>query len=153
MRLDKGDKVGAWFACFPRHDRLCCNHEEDAPLDNLGNIDWRPCMNLWALVEYVAKYATKAPKGTKRLAEVLRIAADEVCRYEPEKEGVDLLRKSPQEVFAKCRTRGLAPAANVLFGGVRVAERLGCSRLAAAQADQRGGGRRAHDLGQQAGQV
>ena len=49
----------------------------------------------------MAKYATKAPKCTKRLAEVLRTAVDEVCRYEPENEGVDLLRKSLQKVFAK----------------------------------------------------
>ena len=42
MRLDKGDKVGSWFARFPRNDRLCCNHEDHVLLDNLGNIDWRP---------------------------------------------------------------------------------------------------------------
>ena len=101
MRLDKGDKVGAWFARFPRNDRLCCNREDHVLLDNLGNIDWRPCMNLWAVCEYVTKYATKAPKGSKRLGEVLRTAVDEVCKYEPENEGVDLLRKSLQKVFAK----------------------------------------------------
>ena len=70
-------------------------------LDNLGNIDWRPCMNLWAVCEYVTKYATKAPKGSKRLGEVLRAAVDEVCKYEPENEGVDMLRRSLQKVFAK----------------------------------------------------
>ena len=84
MRLDRGDKIGSWFARFPRNDRLCCNHEVHALLGNLGNIDWRPCMNLWAVCEYVTKYATKAPKGTKRLGDVLRAAVDEVCKYEPE---------------------------------------------------------------------
>ena len=39
MRLDKGDKMGSWFARFPRNDRLCCNHEAHVLLDNLGNID------------------------------------------------------------------------------------------------------------------
>ena len=58
-------------------------------------------MNLWAVCEYVTKYATKAPKGTKRLGDVLRAAVDEVCKYEPENEGVDMLRKSLQKVFAK----------------------------------------------------
>ena len=52
-------------------------------LDNLGNIDWRPCLNLWAVCEYVTKYATKAPKGTNRLGDVLCVAVDEVCKYEP----------------------------------------------------------------------
>ena len=101
MRLDKGDKLGAWFARFPRNDRLCCNYEAHVLLDNLGNIDWRPCMNLWAVCEYVTKYATKAPKGTKRLGDVLHAAVDEVCKYEPDNQGVDMLRKSLQKVFAK----------------------------------------------------
>ena len=42
----------------------------------MGNIDFRPCLNLWAVVEYVTKYATKAPKGSQRLGEVLRVAMD-----------------------------------------------------------------------------
>ncbi len=94
MRLDKGEKLGSWFARFPRNDRLCCNYEAHVLVDNRGNIDWRPCMNLWAVCEYVTKYATKAPNGSKRLGEVLRAAVDEVCKYEPEGDGVDLLRKS-----------------------------------------------------------
>ena len=35
------------------------------------------------------------------MGEVLRAAVDEVCKYEPENQGVDLLRKSLQKVFAK----------------------------------------------------
>ena len=38
---------------------------------NMGNIDWRPVLNLWAVVEYVTKYATKAPKGSRKIKEVL----------------------------------------------------------------------------------
>ncbi len=49
----------------------------------------------------MTKYATKAPKGSKRLADVLSAAVDEVCKYEPDNEGVDMLRKSLQKVFAK----------------------------------------------------
>ena len=101
MRLDKGDKLGSWFARFPRNDQICCNYEPHQLLDNLGNIDWRPCMNLWAVCEYVTKYATKAPKGTKRMGDVLAAAVDEVCKYEPDNEGVDMLRKSLQKVFSK----------------------------------------------------
>ena len=47
MRLDKGDKLGSWYARSPRNDQICCNYEPHQLLDNLGNIDWRPCMNLW----------------------------------------------------------------------------------------------------------
>ena len=37
-------------------------------------------MNLWAVVQYITKYATKAPSGAKKLGEVLRDAVDEVPR-------------------------------------------------------------------------
>ena len=92
--LDEGDKLGSWYGRFPRNDKICCNYEAHQLLDNLGDIDWRPCMNLWAVCEYVTKYATKAPKGSKRMGDVLAAAVDEVCRYEPDNEGVDMLRKS-----------------------------------------------------------
>ena len=101
MRIEKGDKPGSWFARFPRNDKLCCNYEQHLLLDNLGNVDWRPCMNLWAVCEYITKYATKAPKGTKRMGDVLAAAADEVCKFELESEGVDMLRKALQQVFSK----------------------------------------------------
>ncbi len=71
---------GSWRAKFPRNDPLCCSYEPHLLLGNLGNIDWRPCLKLWAVVEYVTKYATKAPEGSKRLGEVLKDAVQEVCK-------------------------------------------------------------------------
>ena len=44
---------------------------------------------------------TKAPKGPKRVADVLSAAVDEVCKYEAEGEGADMLRKAVQKTFAK----------------------------------------------------
>jgi len=58
-------------------------------------------LNLWAVVEYVTKYATKAPKGSRRLGELLRDAVNEVCKYTEEGEGVDMLRKSLQRVYSR----------------------------------------------------
>ena len=69
--------------------------------DNCGNIDFRPCLNLWSGVSYVTKYATKAAKVSKRLGDVLQCSVDEVCKYEAEGEGVDLLRRSLQKVYAQ----------------------------------------------------
>ena len=94
MRLEKGEREGQWHARFPRNDQLCCSYEEHVLLANMGNVDWRPCLNLWAVVQYVTKYATKAPKGSRRLQEVLQDSVDEVCRYVPEGEGQDFLRRS-----------------------------------------------------------
>ena len=70
-------------------------------LANLGNIDWRPVLNLWAVVQYVTKYATKAPKGSRKLQEVLKDAVGEVCTYVPEGEGSDFLRRSIQKILRK----------------------------------------------------
>ena len=84
MRMDKGEREGQWHAKFPRNDRLCCSYEEHVLLANMGNIDWRPVLNLWAVVQYVTKYATKAPKGSRRLHELLNDAVDEVCKCWPE---------------------------------------------------------------------
>ena len=101
MHLDKGDKEGSWFARFPRNDQYCCSYEPHLLLANLGNIDWRPCLNLWAVVEYVTKYAMKAAKGAKRLAAVLRGVVDEVCRYATEGTGSDLLALSLRKVDSR----------------------------------------------------
>ena len=101
MIMDKGDREGQWHAQFPRNDRLCCSYEEHVLLANMGNIDWRPVLNLWAVTEYVTKYAAKAPKGSRRINDVLKDAVDEVFTYVPEGEGADLLRRSIQKFFAQ----------------------------------------------------
>ena len=67
----------------------------------MGNIDWRPVLNLWAVVQYVTKYATKAPKGSRKLQEVLKDAVDEVCTYVPEGDNADYLRRSIRKFFAR----------------------------------------------------
>ena len=97
--LVKGDREGQWHLRTPRNDELCCSYEDHVLLANLGNIDWRPCLNLWAVVQYISKYATKAPKGSRRIAEVLSDAVDDVCRFVPKEQ--DFLRRSIQRFFAR----------------------------------------------------
>ena len=58
-------------------------------------------LNLWAVVEYVSKYATKAPKGSRSMGELLREVVAEVCRYTPEGNGADLFRLSLQKVYSR----------------------------------------------------
>ena len=70
-------------------------------LANLGNIDWRPCLNLWAVVEYITKYAAKAPAGSRTLGDTLRDCVEEVCKYSREGEPLDLLRRSLQKFYAR----------------------------------------------------
>ena len=101
MMLEKGEREGQWHAKFPRNDRLCCSYDPHILLANMGNIDWRPVLNLWAVVQYVTKYATKAPKGSRKLQEVLKDAVDEVCTYVPEGDNADYLRRSIRKFFAR----------------------------------------------------
>ena len=80
MFLERGDREGSWFGRFPRNDRLVCSYEEHFLLGNMGNLDWRPILNLWAVVEYISQCAMKVPQGSKRLGKVLKVAVDEVCK-------------------------------------------------------------------------
>jgi len=98
--LQKGEREGQWSIRFPRNDGLCCSYDPHLLLCNMGNIDWRPCLNLWAVCEYITKYATKAPKGSRKLGVVVREVMDEVCRYGKEG-GDDLLKRTCQKVFAR----------------------------------------------------
>ncbi len=101
VKLRKGDKEGSWEASFPRNDPLSTSFEAHVLLANMGNIDWRPCLNLWAVVEYICKYATKAPEGSRSMPETLKAAAEEVCRYTREGEPADFFRKALQKFYAK----------------------------------------------------
>ena len=46
MVMEKGEREGQWHARFPRNDRMGCNYEPHVLLANMGNIDWRPVLNL-----------------------------------------------------------------------------------------------------------
>jgi len=50
-----------------RNDQLLNNFEEHMLLANLGNIDWRALINLWSVLDYLTKYATKSGKGSRNL--------------------------------------------------------------------------------------
>ena len=76
-------------------------------------------LNLWAVVEYVSKYAMKAPGKTKAMRDVLRDCVDEVCKYTKDGEGVDLFRRSLQKFYSKSiggRDYGVFEAVHVGLG-------------------------------------
>ena len=119
LGLEKGDREGRWDAWFPRNDPLVGSYEPHALLGNLGNVDWRPMLNLWAVVEYVSKYAMKAPGKTKAMREVLRDCVEEVCKYTKEGEGADLFRRSLQKFYSKAiggRDYGIYEAVHIGLG-------------------------------------
>ena len=99
--LEEQEQEGRVAAWFPRNDQLTCSYEPHVLLANLGNVDWRPMLNLWAVVEYVTKYAMKAPGKSKPMRDVLIGAVDEVWNYTKEGEPMDLMRKCLQKVYTR----------------------------------------------------
>ena len=99
--LEAQEREGQWHALFPRNDALVGSYEPHVLLANVGNVDWRPMLNLWAVVEYITKYAMKAPGKSKPMKDVLRSAVDEVCKYCQDGEPLDLLRRALQKVYTK----------------------------------------------------
>ena len=74
----------------------------------------------WAVAQYVTKYAMKAPKGSRRLREVLKNVLHEVSTHVPENKGADLLRRSLQKFYA----RTLGGGAFGIFEAVHLGLRL-----------------------------
>jgi len=107
--VSKGDAPGRWQARFCRNDALVCGHEPHVLLANMGNVDWRPCLNLWAVVEYITKYATKAPSGSRRMGEVLKDAVAEVCKYTPQEEERSVGWRSLQKFYLRTSGAGRQP--------------------------------------------
>ncbi len=76
-------------------------------------------LNVWAAVEYVTKYATKAPVGSKSMREVLRDSMAEVCKYTREGEPLDLMRRGLQKFYTRTlggRDYGIFEAVHVGLG-------------------------------------
>ena len=79
---------------LPRNDPLINSFEEHLLVANLGNIDWRPLLNLWSVLEYVTKYNAKAGAGSKRLATVFEDVLVNICEWEREDGLHDLWRRA-----------------------------------------------------------
>ena len=73
-RLARLIASGGWQACFAWSDVLMCSHEVHLLLANMGIVDWRPCLNVWAGMECITKYATKVPSGSCKMSDVLKDA-------------------------------------------------------------------------------
>ena len=63
-------------------------------LANLGGVDWRPLINFWSVLEYLAKYTAKSGKGTRHLATLFDDVLSDVWTHEEEDGHVDLWRRT-----------------------------------------------------------
>ena len=64
-----------------RNDALLNNFEQHLLLANLGNIDWRAVLNLWSVLDYLTKYASKPEQGSKTLKALYEDDLKNVCVY------------------------------------------------------------------------
>ena len=82
-----------------RNDTLLNNFENHLLLMNLGNIDWRPLLNLWTVLEYLTKYTAKAGKGSKHLGKVFADVLDKVFQFELEDGIHDMWRRTIMKFY------------------------------------------------------
>ena len=82
-----------------RNDGLLNNFEEHLLVGNLGNIDWRPLLNLWSVLEYLTKYTAKAGKGSKKLGTLFEDVLHKVVEHEMEDGMHDMWRRTIMKFY------------------------------------------------------
>ncbi len=69
---------------FERNDTLLNSFEPHLLLMNRGNIDWRPLLNLWCVLEYLTKYNAKSGKTSKQMGQLFEETLQAVHDFEDE---------------------------------------------------------------------
>ena len=97
----KEDKLraGLYNLFLARNDALFNSCEEHILLANLGNVDWRPLINLWAVLTYLTKYCGKAGAGTRHLTSLFDSVLADICQYEREDGQLDLWRRTIMKFY------------------------------------------------------
>ena len=119
VRLDPL-RPGLYNLLLARNDPLINSFETHLLLANLGNIDWRPLINLWSVLEYLTKYTAKSGKSTKQLGMLFEEVLKDVEDYEREDGHTDLWRRT----ILKFYNRVIGNRDYTLFEVVRYGIRL-----------------------------
>ena len=70
-------------------------------LANLGNIDWRALINLWSVLDYLTKYATKPGNNSKNLHVVFEDVIANVTQHEQEDGLHDMWRRTIMKFYSR----------------------------------------------------
>jgi hypothetical protein len=84
-----------------RNDAFINNFEAHILLSNLGNIDWRPLINLWSVLEYLTKYTAKSGKSTLHMGQLFEELVEKIMTHEIEDGFQDLWRKTIMKFYNK----------------------------------------------------
>ena len=118
--VDDEHRPGLRNLCFSRNDSVINSYEDHLLLANIGNVDWRPLLNLWAVLDYLTKYNAKAGKGSKKLAHVFTEVLDQICTWDTDNGLHDLWRR----MIFKCYSRVLGGRDYSLLETLHVGLRL-----------------------------
>jgi hypothetical protein len=103
-----------------RNDSLINNFEEHVILANDGNIDWRPLLNLWSVLEYLTKYNAKSGKASTHLGKMFEDVLNEIHRY-AEEDGIhDLWRRTITKFYSRILGDRDYSLLEVLHNGLRL---------------------------------
>ena len=97
-RLSKDPhKAGMLNLLVDRNDPLINAYEAHLLLANLGNVDFRPLVNLWSVLEYLTKYASKGLKTSKSLSHLFDDVLQKVCTFDLD--GKDLWKRTISKFY------------------------------------------------------
>ena len=77
-----------------RNDVFINNFEAHLLLSNLGNVDWRPLINLWSVLEYLTKYTSKCGKASLHIGKLFDEIIETLMEHEVEDGMHDLWRRT-----------------------------------------------------------
>ena len=84
-----------------RNDALLNSFEAHLLLANLGNIDWRALLNLWAVLEYLTKYNAKAGKGSQSFKKTFANVTGAIDEFEKDDGLKDLWRTAIMKFYSR----------------------------------------------------
>ena len=113
-------RPGLFNLLLPRNDSLLNGFEAHLLLANLGNIDWRPLVNLWSVLTYLTKYTAKSGKSSRHLATLFDNVLSDVFVHEKEDGYHDLWRRTIMKFY----NRIIGDRDYTLFEVVRTGLRL-----------------------------
>jgi len=113
-------RPGLQNLALPRNDTLINSFEEHLLLSNLGNIDWRPLINLWSVLEYLTKYTAKAGKPTKHVGALFEDVVHRIMSFEEEDGAHDLWRRAIMKFYNQMLANRDYSLLEVLHFGLRL---------------------------------
>ena len=114
-------REGLYNLLLARNEPAIHNFEAHLLIANLGNLDWRPLLNLWSVLEYLTKYSAKAGKPTKQLTTLFDDVLSDIMTHETENGETDLWRRTIMKFYNRILGNRDYTLFEVVHHGLRLA--------------------------------